>query len=147
MDVSLYIYNTKKMLTAEIEDGSSKSETLYSYDKDGKGSLVVQQTDKFYGKNRSKKPITDKQGFTYDTYRNLLTRKSPKAYKAKYAGKEHLFTAHYAYYQTAQGYPAEDKPFCLCTLIKDEEYLNGSDKVKSVQLRIMAWITKLYRRR
>ncbi len=131
-NVSLYIYNTKKMLTAEIEDGSSKSETLYSYDKDGKGSLVVQQTDKFYGKNRSKKPITDKQGFTYDTYRNLLTRKSPKAYKAKYAGKEHLFTAHYAYYQTAQGYPAEDKPFCLCTLIKDEEYLNGSDKVKLV---------------
>lgn len=51
---------------------------------------------------------------------NLLIEKSPKAYLAKNKGKEYLHTVTYAYYNTNTGYPAEDKPFCLCTLIRQE---------------------------
>ena len=74
--------------------------------------------------------VTSKQGYTYDKYRNLLIEKSPKAYLAKNKGKEYLHTVTYAYYNTNTGYPAEDKPFCLCTLIRQEFYDSVKTKIK-----------------
>lgn len=113
-NVSLYIYNENKLLTDEINYGKEKEETLYSYDNSGKGSLVVLETDKSYGSKESG-AATTKQGYTYDSYRNVLTEKSPKAYKTKNAGKQHLYTTTYTYHNTGTAYPAEDTPFCFCT--------------------------------
>lgn len=127
-NVSLYIYNTNKLLTSEVTDGNNKSETLYDYDKDGKGSLVVLETEKDYGTNRSRKPKTTKQGYSYDRYRNILTEKSPKVYMAKYAGKEHLFTTVYSYFNTDQGYPKNDSRYTLCTEKEIVTYLNSTTK-------------------
>ena len=36
----------------------------------------------------------------------------------------------YAYHNTNAGYPAEDKPFCLCTLTKQELYDSAKTKIK-----------------
>ena len=88
-NVTLYIYNENKLLTDEINYGKEKEETLYSYDKNGKGSLVVLETDKSFGK-KGDKAATTKQGYTYDNYRNVITEKENKAYLAKNKGKEHL---------------------------------------------------------
>ena len=52
-NVTLYIYNENKQLTGEINYGKEKEETLYRYDKTGKGSLVTLQTNKFWGKKGS----------------------------------------------------------------------------------------------
>ena len=103
------------MLLDQVDYGQEKTETLYSYDKNGEGSLVALETEKFYGKKGSG-TITSKQGYVYDKYRNVLTEKAPQAYLAKNRGKEHLYTVTYAYHNTDAGYPADDKPFCLCTL-------------------------------
>lgn len=53
-NVTLYIYNENKLLTNEVNYGKEKEETLYSYDGSGKGSLVVLETDKSYGKKERK---------------------------------------------------------------------------------------------
>ena len=53
-----------------------------------------------------------------------------KAYLAKNKRKEHLHTVTYAYHNTNAGYPAEDKPFCLCTLTKQELYLGQMIKAE-----------------
>ncbi len=90
---------------------------------------MCQYTSKSFGKKGSG-AVTTKWGYIYDKYRNVLTEKSPKAYLAKNKGKEHLHTVTYAYYNTDAGYPAEDKPFCLCTLIKQELYDSGKTKIK-----------------
>lgn len=127
-NAELYIYNTNKLLTNEVSDGKNKSETLYQYDKAEEGSLVVLETEKSYGTNRSKKPKITKQGYSYDKYRNILTEKSPKVYMAKYAGKEHLFTTSYTYFNTGSGYPEKDIGYTLCTTREIVNYLNSNTK-------------------
>ena len=128
-DITLYIYNENKLLTDEINYGKEKEETLYSYDKNEQGSLVLTETDKSFGK-KGDKAVTTKQGHTYDKYRNVLTKKSPKAYLAKNKGKEHLYTTTYTY-QTAQGYLAGDAAF-VCPLVTEESYSGAGTKNKLV---------------
>ena len=128
-NVSLYVYNENKLLTDEINYGKEKEENSYKYDKDENGSLVTLETSRFWGKKGSG-AVTSKQGYTYDNYRNVLTEKSPKAYLAKNKGKEHLYTVTYAYHNTDAGYPADDRPFCLCTLTKQEFYDSAKTKIK-----------------
>ena len=128
-NVTLYIYNENKMLVDQVDYGQEKVESYYTYDKGGNGSLVTLETSKSFGKKGSG-AVTTKQGYTYDKYRNVLTEKSPKAYLAKNKGKEHLHTVTYAYHNTDAGYPAEDKPFCLCTLTKQELYDSAKTKIK-----------------
>ena len=128
-NVSLYVYNENKLLTDEINYGKEKEENSYKYDKDENGSLVTLETSRFWGKKGSG-AVTSKQGYTYDNYRNVLTEKSPKAYLAKNKGKEHLHTVTYAYHNTDAGYPADDRPFCLCTLTKQEFYDSAKTKIK-----------------
>ncbi|MCM1225094.1 MAG: hypothetical protein NC548_62655, partial [Lachnospiraceae bacterium] len=125
-NVSIYIYNSQKMLTEEIDYGKTKEETLYGYDNSGKGSLVVEETEKSYGK-KGDKAVTTKEGTTYDTYRNVLTEKSPKAYLAKNRGKEYLYTTTYTYHGTGNGYPAEDGIF-VCPLATQESYASAATK-------------------
>ena len=128
-NVSLYIYNENKLLTDEVNYGQEKEETLYSYDNGGEGSLVVLETDKSYGK-KGEKAVTTKEGYTYDSYRNVLIEKSSKAYLAKNKGKEHLYTTSYTY-QTAQGYPSGDDIF-VCPLVTEESYASATTKNKLV---------------
>ncbi len=127
-NVSLYLYNENKLLTSVINYGKEKEETLYSYDKNEKGSLVVLETGKFYGK-KGEKAVTIKQGYIYDNYRNVLENKQPGAYRKKNVGKEYLFSKTYTYYNTGVGYPAEDTSFSLCTLIAEENYTSANTKI------------------
>ncbi len=129
-NVSIYIYNSQKMLTEEIDYGKEKEETIYSYDNGGNGSLVVEETGKSYGK-KGEKAVTAKQGYTYDKYRNVLTSQSPKAYLAKNKGKKHLYTTAYSYHGTDTGYPAGDGTF-VCPLVMQESYASTTTKNKLV---------------
>ncbi len=126
-NVSIYIYNSQKMLTEEIDYGITKDDTIYSYDNSGNGSLVVEETEKSFGK-KGDKAVTTKRGNTYDSYRNVLTKKSPKAYRKKNQGKEHLYTTTYTYQGTDTGYPAEDTPYSLCTLLSEESFTSAGTK-------------------
>lgn len=130
-NVSVYIYNSQKMLTDEINYGKAKEETIYSYDNGGNGSLVVEETGKSYGK-KGGKAVTTKRGYAYDNYRNVQTEKSSKAYLAKNKGKEHLYTTAYAYHGTGTGYPAEDTPYTLCTLLTEEKFISAGTKNRLV---------------
>lgn len=130
-NVSIYIYNSQKMLTEEVTYGKEKKETLYSYDDDENGSLVVLETEKSYG-NSGSKAVTTKCGYTYDNYRNLLTEKQPSAYLAKNSGKEALYTTTYTYNGTNAGYPEEDIPFSLSTLLTQEQYISENTKSRLV---------------
>ena len=125
-NVTLYQYNENKLLTEEVSYGTEKEETLYRYDKNGKGSLVVQETEKTYGKKGDKAAVT-KQGFTYDNYRNLLTEIHPSAYLKKNSGKEALHTTAYTYHGAGSGYPAGDAPF-LCPVRTQEQYSAANTK-------------------
>lgn len=107
----LYVFNTNRLLLQETEEEEAKVLTEYSYDQSGTGSLVLYQTEKNYGTKRTGRAKTSKEGFTYDEYRNLLTEKSPKAFKEKYKGKEQLFTTTYTYH--GNGYPSDDIPYIL----------------------------------
>ncbi len=129
-NVTLYIYNENKLLTDEINYGKEKEETLYSYDKNGKGSLVVLETDKSFGK-KGDKAATTKQGYTYDNYRNVITEKENKAYLAKNKGKEHLYTKTYTYQGTENGYPAGDAAF-VSPLLAQESYVGAETKNRIV---------------
>ncbi|MBD5088838.1 MAG: RHS repeat-associated core domain-containing protein [Clostridiales bacterium] len=131
-NVSLYIHNSNKLLSAEVLDGNEKSETLYEYDNNGKGSLVVLETQKEYGENQSSKPVTRKQGYTYDAYRNILTEISPNAYLAKNQGKEKLFTANYTYFNINNGYPNDiTKSYVLNMEQSREYYLDETTKSRT----------------
>ncbi len=129
-NVSIYIYNSQKMLTDEIDYGKTKDETIYSYDNSGNGSLVVEETGKSFGK-KGDKAVTAKRGYAYDGYRNVLSEKSPKAYRKKNKGKEELFTTTYTYQGTDVGYPAEDGIF-VCPLVMQESYASATTKNKLV---------------
>ncbi len=129
-NVTLYLYNENKLLTDEINYGKEKEETLYSYDKNEKGSLVVLETDKSFGK-KGDKAATTKQGYTYDNYRNVLAEKENKAYLVKNRGKEHLYTTTYTYQGTGNGYPAGDAAM-VCPLITEESYAGANTKNKLV---------------
>ena len=129
-DVTLYLYNENKLLTNEVIYGQEKEETLYRYDKNGTGSLVVQETNKSYGK-KGDRAVTAKQGYTYDNYRNMLTKQSPKASLAKNKGKEHLYTTTYTYQGTGSGYPAGDAAF-VSPLLTQESYAGAETKNKIV---------------
>ena len=130
-NVTLYIYNENKLLTDEINYGKEKEETIYKYDgNNGKGSLVLLETDKSFGK-QGDKAVTTKQGYTYDKYRNVLTNKSSKAYLVKNKGKEHLYTTTYTYQELGGGYPAGDAAM-VCPLITEESYAGANTKNKLV---------------
>ena len=129
-NVTLYLYNENKLLTEEVSYGTEKEETLYSYDKNGKGSLVVQETEKSFG-SKANGTKTIKQGYVYDNYRNVLIEKSPKAYLKKNSAKQNLFTTTYAY-NTGSGYPAEDKPYSLCSVSTQEFYTSANMKSRLV---------------
>ena len=129
-NVTLYLYNENKLLTDAISYGKEKEETLYEYDNNGKGSLVVLETDESFGK-KGDKAVTTKQGYTYDKFRNVLTDKSSKAYVKKHKGKEHLHTTTYTYQGTGNGYPAGDTAF-VCPLVTEESYLSAGTKTKLV---------------
>ena len=129
-NVTLYIYNENKLLTDEINYGKEKEETQYSYDRNEKGSLVLTETNKSFGK-KGEKAVTTKQGYTYDKYRNVLTDKSSKAYLAKNKGKEHLYTTTYTYQGTGNGYPAGDAAM-VCPLVTEESYAGANTKNKLV---------------
>ena len=130
-NVSIYIYNSQKMLTEETDYGKEKEETIYSYDNGGNGSLVVEETGKSYGK-KGDKAVKTKRGYTYDSYRNVLTKKRPRAYLAKNQGREHLYTTAYAYHGTDTGYPAEDTPYTLCTLLSEEGFISAGMKTRMI---------------
>lgn len=124
-NVTLWIYNENSLLANEVEEGKEKNETLYSYDKSGKGSLVVLETGKEYGTKRSSKPRTTKSGWTYDKYRNIRTEKSSKAYLSKNVGKEPLYTKIYTYFNVNHGYPADvDKIYILNLEKSCESYID-----------------------
>lgn len=127
--VALYIYNENKLLTDEVNYGEEKEETLYTYDKNGEGSLVVLKTEKSYGKSGSV-CVSSKSGYTYDVYRNILTEKMPKAYLAKNKGKEHLYTNVYTYSVSEDGYPSEDTAYSFCTMLSRESYLSEKNKIR-----------------
>ncbi len=129
-NVSIYIYNSQKMLTGETEYGQEKEETIYSYDNGGNGSLVVEETEKSFGK-KGDKAVTTKRGYTYDSYRNVLSEKGPKAYLAKNQGKEHLYMTTYTYHGTETGYPTGDAVF-VCPLVTEESYKSTSTKNRLV---------------
>lgn len=129
-NVTLYIYNENKLLTDEINYGKEKEETLYNYDKNEKGSLVLTETDKSFGK-KGDKAVTTREGYTYDKFRNVLTNKSSKAYLAKNKGKEHLYTTTYTYQGTESGYPAGDAAMA-CPLVTEESYVGANTKNKLV---------------
>ena len=131
---TVYIYNENKLLTDEVNYGKEKEESLYQYDKSGKGSLVVLETDKSFGK-KGEKAVTTKQGYTYDKYRNVLTDKSSKAYLAKNRGKEHLYTTTYTY-NTDSGYPVGDTAFA-CPPVMTESYISKNVK-KRIQSQMAA---------
>lgn len=128
-NVSIYIYNSQKMLTDEVNYGNEKVENFYNYDNNNKGSLVVLQTNKSYG-SKGSGSVTSKQGFTYDVYRNVLSNKGPQAYLKKNNGKESLFTTTYTYRGTEGGYPSEDKQFSLCTVVTQEQCLSEKTKYR-----------------
>ncbi len=128
-NVTLYQYNENKLLTEEVSYGTEKEETLYRYDKNGKGSLVVQETEKTYGK-KGDKAATTKQGCTYDNYRNLLTEIHPSAYLQKNSGKEHLHTTTCTYHGTKNGYPAGDTPF-VCPVRTQESYSAANTRTRT----------------
>lgn len=131
-NVSIYSYNENKMLAEQINYGQEKEETLYTYDKSGKGSLVMLETEKSFGKTGDKAVVT-KQGHTYDSYRNLLTDKSSEAYLAKNKGKEHLYTTTYTYQGTNTGYPKGDTAL-RCLTLSCESYVSANTKKKVVGL-------------
>ena len=129
-NVSLYIYNENKMLVDEVNYGKEKEEALYEYDKSGKGSLVVLEMNKFFGR-KGGKAVTTRQGYTYDKYRNVLTDKSSKAYLAKNKGKEYLYTTTYTYGCMDNGYPKKDVAFRSYSLSK-EYYCSKNVKKKVI---------------
>lgn len=128
-NVSAYIYNNRKLLMDEVDYGKEKEEILYEYDNSLTGSLVVLMTSKSYD-TKGKEAISSKQGYTYDSYRNIISQKKPGAYLAKNEGNESLFTTTYTYQGTEQGYPAEDVPFSRCILLTSEEFISGKTKCK-----------------
>ncbi|MCH5266649.1 MAG: RHS repeat protein, partial [Lachnospiraceae bacterium] len=130
-NVSVYIYNSQKMMTEEVDYGKEKDETFYTYDNSGQGSLVTLETNKAYGKKGSS-AVTTKQGYTYDSYRNVLTEKSPRAYLKKNSGKQALYTTTYTYQGTNAGYPLEDTPYSRCTLVTEESYTSANTKNRLV---------------
>lgn len=130
--VSLYQYNQNRLIENETEESSGKNETLYQYDRNGAGSLVVLETEKRYGKKRSGRPKTIKRGFAYDRYRNVVTEMAPKAYLPKYKGKESLFTQHITYFDQSGGYPKEDKGYTLSAIKTCESHTSASVKYRTV---------------
>lgn len=130
-NVTMSIYNENSLIANEVEDGKEKNETLYSYDKSGKGSLVVLETGKEYGTKRSSKPRTTKSGWTYDKYRNILTEIGSKAYLSKNKGKEKLFTTTYTFFDVNNGYPANtDKAYVLDLEKSCKRYLDKQTSQK-----------------
>lgn len=130
-NVSICIYNSQKMLTEEVDYGKIKEEAIYSYDKGGNGSLVVEETDKSFGK-KGDKAVTTKRGYTYDSYRNVLMQKEPKAYLKKNQGKEHLYMTTYTYHGTDAGYPLEDTRYSLSTLLSEEGFTSAGTKMRMI---------------
>lgn len=134
-NVSLSIYNTNKLLTDEVEEGKEKSETLYSYDKNGKGSLVVLETNKKYGYKSTDKTVTSKSSFSYNKYRNLTTKTAPQAFADKNSNKKQLYTVEYEYFENYQDYPDDESKNYNFTLEKScENYVDSSTilKVESI---------------
>ncbi len=130
-EVSLYIYNVNKLVKEEVEYGSTRGEVLYNYDQEEQGSLVTTIETKLYEKKKDTNPIVSKEGFTYDEYRNILTRKGPKAYLKKNEGKEERFITTLTYFNTENGYPADaSQAYSLCTLQSYDCYSNSSTKLR-----------------
>ena len=128
----VYVFNTNRLPVSETLEAKKKGQTDYTYDKNGEGSLVILETQKSYGTKRTGKAATSKEGFTYDVYRNILTKKFPKAYQKKYEGKEYLFTNIYTYH--GNGYPYEDKAYVLNQKKSIESYLDKNTKSKEEYL-------------
>ena len=84
-----------------------------------------------YGK-KGDKAVTVKRGYTYDGYRNVLSEKRPKVYLAKNRGKEHLYMTTYTYHGADQGYPVEDTPYSLCTLLSEEGFTSAGTKMRMI---------------
>lgn len=128
---TVYLYNANRLLVSETAEGKKKTQTEYAYDQGGLGSLVMFATTKEYGTKRTGNGTISKNGYTYDRYRNLLTWKQPKAYRAKYTGKEHLFTTTYRYAGTGNGYPLDgNTTYCLSQVQTSEAYLDTNTKSK-----------------
>lgn len=123
---SVYRYNANRLLVSETAEGKKKTQKEYTYDQGGQGSLIVQETEKKYGTKRTGKASVSINGYTYDTFRNEKTQKEPKAYRAKYKGREYLFTTTYTYHGT--GYPAEDRPYDLTQKKRVESYADQDTK-------------------
>lgn len=126
---TVYIYNSNRLLTSQMEERKTKTETQYAYDKSGQGSLVAFETEKNYGTKRTGKAAISIQGYTYDSYRNVLKSQAPKAYRAKYKGKEALFTATYTYH--GSGYPSTDTAYTLSEVKTIENYVDNTTKSKT----------------
>ncbi len=124
----VYVYHTNRLPLEVTTEGKKKTKTEYSYDRDGAGSLIMYKTLKNYGTKRTGNPQTTKEGYTYDSYRNVLTSREPKAFKKKYKGKEKFFTTIYTYH--GNGYPAADKGYVLNQKKTIETYENENTKCK-----------------
>ncbi len=124
----VYVYDTNRLPLEVTTEGKKKTKTEYSYDRDGAGSLIMYKTLKNYGTKRTGNPQTTKEGYTYDSYRNVLTSREPKAFKKKYKGKEKFFTTIYTYH--GNGYPAADKGYVLNQKKTIETYENENTKCK-----------------
>lgn len=128
-NTNLYVYNTNRLLLEETSEEKTKTMIQYIYDQSGVGSLTIYKIEKAYGSKRNGKVRISKEGYTYDKYRNLLTEKSPKAFKDKYKGKEKLFTITYTYH--GNGYPEKDTLYILDQRKTEETYVNANIRSKS----------------
>lgn len=126
---AVYIYNRNRLLTSQIEERKIKTEIQYTYDKSGQGSLAVLETERNYGTKRTGKAAVSIQGYTYDSYRNVLKSQAPKAYRSKYKGKEALFTTTYTYH--GSGYPSSDIAYTLSEVKTIENYVDDTTKSKT----------------
>lgn len=124
----VYVYNKNRLPMSETVEKKEKIKTEYSYDQSGEGSLINFQIQKDYGTKRTGKASVTQEGFTYDCYRNLLMARTPKAYKKKYKGEEHLFTTIYSYHGDA--YPKKDVPYVLNQIKTIETYKDKDTKCK-----------------
>lgn len=126
----IYIYNKNGMLENSVSDGNSKSENILTYDNNGEGSLVLYNTTKTYGKNRSGNANISKEGYRYDAYRNIIESKLNQAFLEKNKNRQEKFTTQISYFHTTDGYPAGDRPAVLATVSGYEGYMSSGAKSK-----------------
>lgn len=129
-NTEIYIYNKNGMLENSVSDGKSKSENILTYDNNGEGSLVLYNTTKTYGTNRSGNATISKEGYRYDSYRNIIESKLNSAFLEKNRNQQEKFTTQVDYFHSGTGYPSGDSPAVLSVVSSYEGYMSSDTKSK-----------------